>query len=101
MPSCNHILITYIPRSALILTLPVPIPNEERKLTEIFIFALLYGASKIFKIFWGTTIMCKNKKLIFILIQLSRMHRMGRVNLKLKKMPSLLSKTWKNASYLW
>ena len=51
MPSCNHILITYIPSSALILTFPVPIPNEERKLTEIFIFALLCGASKGFKIF--------------------------------------------------
>ena len=51
MPSCNHILVTYIPCSALILTLPVPIPNEERKLTEFFIFALLCGASKGFKIF--------------------------------------------------
>ena len=30
------------------LTLTVPITNEERKLTEIFIFILLYGASKGF-----------------------------------------------------
>ena len=28
------------------LTLPVPIPDKEKKLTEIFIFTLLYGASE-------------------------------------------------------
>ena len=28
------------------LTLPVPIPDKETKLTEIFIFTLLYGASE-------------------------------------------------------
>ena len=32
----------------LTLTPPVPIPDEERKLTEIFIFVLLCGASKGF-----------------------------------------------------
>ena len=31
-----------------ILTLPVPIPAEEKKLSEIFIFTLLCGASKGF-----------------------------------------------------
>ena len=30
------------------LTLPVPIPDEEKKLSEIFIFILLCGASKSF-----------------------------------------------------
>ena len=30
------------------LTLPVPIPDEDRKLTKIFIFTLLCGASKAF-----------------------------------------------------
>ena len=44
------------------LTLPVPIPYEDKKLTEIFILTLLCGASKGFmkalkglhKTFWGT-----------------------------------------------
>ena len=37
------------------LTLPVPIPDEEKKLTQIFIFTLLYGASKGFiKVFKKT-----------------------------------------------
>ena len=31
-----------------ILTLPAPIPDKERKLTTIFIFTLLFGASKDF-----------------------------------------------------
>ena len=31
-----------------LLTLPVPIPNEEKKLTSIFLFTLLCGASKGF-----------------------------------------------------
>ena len=39
----------------MILTLPVPITDEEKKLTEIFIFALLCGVSngfvKAFKAF--------------------------------------------------
>ena len=30
------------------LTFPVPIPNEERKVTEVFIFILPYGVSKGF-----------------------------------------------------
>ena len=30
------------------LTLPVPVPDEEKKLSYIFIFTLLYGASKGF-----------------------------------------------------
>ena len=36
----------YIPLS--VSTIPVPIPEEEKKLSQIFIFALLYGASKGF-----------------------------------------------------
>ena len=32
----------------ILLTFPVSIPNEERKLTSIFIFILLCGASKYF-----------------------------------------------------
>ena len=47
------------------------IPDEERKLTWIFIFTLLCGASKGFlknlkglrKTFWGTTKKCENKNL--------------------------------------
>ena len=31
-----------------ILTLPVPIPDEEKKLSQIFVFTLLCGASKGF-----------------------------------------------------
>ena len=30
------------------LTLPVPIPDEEKKLTQTFIFTLICGASKVF-----------------------------------------------------
>ena len=43
------------------LTLPVPIPDEEKKLTYFFILTLLCGASKCF-------MKCeiKNLKLIFI-----------------------------------
>ena len=33
------------------LTLTVPIPDEEKKLSQIFIFTLLYGASKALKAF--------------------------------------------------
>ena len=47
-------------------------PNEERKLTKIFIFTLLCGASRSFmkafkasmKLSWGTTKKCENKNLI-------------------------------------
>ena len=31
------------------LTLPVPIPDEQRKLTQLFVFTLPFGASKDFK----------------------------------------------------
>ena len=45
-----------------VLTLPIPIPYEERKLAEILIFTVLFGASKGFmKVFWGTTKKCENK----------------------------------------
>ena len=51
------------------LTLSVPIPDEEIKLTQIFIFTFLCGASKGFmkafkalhKTFWGTTKKYENK----------------------------------------
>ena len=46
-----------------LLTLPVPISDEEKKLSQIFVFILLCGA------------------LIFISIQLSKMHGTGWVNL--------------------
>ena len=71
------------------LTLPVPIPNDKRKKLELkktflslfFYFILICGASKCFikdlyKTFWGNT-----KKLVFILIQLSKINRTGRVKL--------------------
>ena len=32
----------------IVLTLPVPMPDEEKKLTQIFIFTLLCGTSKGF-----------------------------------------------------
>ena len=36
----------YIPFS--VSTIPIQIPEEEKKLSQIFIFTLLYGASKGF-----------------------------------------------------
>ena len=51
-----------------------PIPDEEKKSSKIFIFALLCGSSKKFE----------NKNLIFISIQFSGMHWMGRVKILLK-----------------
>ena len=59
-------------------TLPISIPDDERKSTEIFIFTLFCGASKGFvwclkrfyeglknlhKTFWGTTKKRENKNL--------------------------------------
>ena len=50
------------------LTLNVPIPGKVKKVSEIFIFTLLCGASKGFmkalkalKTFWGTRKKCENK----------------------------------------
>ena len=53
-----HPLISATPQNAVLirnhnltvtkLTIPVPIPEDERKLTQIFIFTLLCGASKDF-----------------------------------------------------
>ena len=49
------------------LTLPVPIPDEEKKLTYIFILALLCrtseGFMKALKAFLGPTKKCENKNL--------------------------------------
>ena len=67
----------------LMLILPVPIPDEEKKLAEVFVLTLLCGASeglmealmafiKLFeyeglkdlhKTFWGATKKCENKNL--------------------------------------
>ena len=52
------------------LTFPVPIPDEEKKSSEIFLFTLLYGASKGFM---------KALKALIISIQLSEMHGPRRV----------------------
>ena len=73
----------------MVLTFPVPIPNKEKKLSQFFIFTLPCGASKGFmktlkafiKPFKEPQRSVKIKfKLIFISIQLSEMHRTGRVN---------------------
>ena len=56
----------------------VPIPEKEK--TEIFIFTILYGASKGFM-----------KALIFILISLPEMHGAGRINsrvIRAKRLPN-------------
>ena len=66
-----------------ILTLPVPIPAEEKKLSEIFIFTLLCGASKGFmKAFWGTTKKCENKNLTQFLFQYNFQKCTGRKGLR-------------------
>ena len=48
-----------------LLTLHVPIPDEEKKLSQIFIFTILCGVSKgfmkAFKAHKGTTNKCENK----------------------------------------
>ena len=60
-----------------LLTLSIPIPDEDKKLSEIFIFTLLCGASngfmkiKIVKIKIG----------LFISIQLSEIHVTGMVKM--------------------
>ena len=67
-----------------VLTLPVPIPYEEKKI-NYFRFSLrclkrFYERLKaLHKTFKGTTKKCKNKDLIFILIQLLEMLGTGRV----------------------
>ena len=57
---------------ALWLTLHVLIPDEERKFTDVFIFALLCGASKMFILIY--------LNFLFILIQLFETHGVGMVN---------------------
>ena len=57
------------------LTLPIPIAVEQKKLPQIFIFTLVYEASKGFM----KALKRQNKKLIFILTQLSEMHGGGRL----------------------
>ena len=67
----------------LFLILPIPIPNDEKKLSQIFIFTLLYGAwkhfMKAFKAFIKPIEAQQRSvklkfNLIFISIQLSEMH---------------------------
>ena len=68
----NSFLATFV-IDAESLTLPVPIPDEEKKLH--FYFHTFYGALKDFvkalkvfhKIFWGTTKTCENKNLSWFL----------------------------------
>ena len=74
-----------------VITLPVPIPEEEeKKWNEIFTFTLLCGASKGFrktlkafiKPYEATQRSVKKKiKLIFILIPLFKMHGAVKVNI--------------------
>ena len=73
----------------LFLIIPVPIPNEEKKLSQIFIFTLIYGAWKHFMKAFKAFIKpieapqrsVKSKfNLIFISIQLSEMHGTLEVN---------------------
>ena len=59
-----------------LLTLPVPIANEERKMWCLKRF--YEGLKELHKTFWGTK-KCEKFKLIFILIALSEMHWVGRV----------------------
>ena len=61
--------------NALIFT--VPISGEEKKITEVFIFTLLCGASKDFMIALKVWF-----KLIFILRQLSEIYCVGKVKSK-------------------
>ena len=62
-------------RSSVLLTIPDPIADEEKKLTWIFIFALL-SSKGLHKTFWVTSKKCENKslRLIFSLTQLCQMH---------------------------
>ena len=71
------------------LTVPVPIPDKGKKLTQIFMFTLLCGASKGFmkalesfiKSFEAPQKIVKIKiKLIFILMQLFEMSGARRLN---------------------
>ena len=73
----------------LFLIIPVPIPNEEKKLSQIFIFTLLYGAWKHFmkalkafiKPIEAPQRSVKLKfNLISISVQLSEMHGTLKVN---------------------
>ena len=70
----------------LFLSLNVPIQDKYEKLTSTFIFTLLSGASKRFMKALKASIKpfeapqrSEKKKLIFASIQLSKMHRTGRV----------------------
>ena len=73
------------------LTLPTPIPEKGKKLTWIFIFTRLYGASKGFmkvfkafiKLFEASQRSVKKKFNLIILIQLSEMSGAGRVKIKI------------------
>ena len=64
------------------LTLNVPISGKKKKITEIFIFTLLCGASKGFMKALKARQSSVKIKLIFISVELSEMHRKGRVNIE-------------------
>ena len=56
--------------SFVFLTVPILVPDDERKLAWIFIFTLRYGASKgIHKIFCNTTKKWEKKKISYFLFE--------------------------------
>ena len=81
--------------------------QQEKKLTQIFIFTLLCGASKgcveVLKSFikpFQAPQRCVTRKTIFILIDFSEIHRTGRVNKNLRKSDwFILTKDSKNGMY--
>ena len=70
-----------------ILTLPIPIPGEEKINWNFYFYTSLgylqrfyAGIKCLHKTLWGTTKKSENKNLTFILIQLPEMRGTGRVN---------------------
>ena len=64
------------------LTLPVPISDEERKSTSIFIFTLLCCASKTF---WGTTKKYENKNFRAYFRMTGHVHKKGHILVNLQQ----------------
>ena len=80
--NCNkHVFVSH----KVNMTLLLPIPDEEKKLSSIFIFTLLCGALKGFR---ATTKKCENKNLTYFFnsIQLSEIHGTGRDNIYKQKL---------------
>ena len=66
------------------LTLPVLIPDEEKK-----------GLKDLHKTFWGTTKKCENKILsLFLLIKFSKMHGEGKIKKCISRKDYFASKSW-------